>query len=55
MIWIYVALGVSVALNVGLGIALCIVSKKHKIAASQLRYYRKIIGSVMCPDKRAES
>jgi hypothetical protein len=37
--WIYIALCASLALNVGLGIALVITSRKHKSAAQQLHYY----------------
>lgn len=39
MIWLYITLGVSVALNIGLGIALYILSKKHNRAAQQLHLY----------------
>lgn len=39
MIWLYIILGISVALNVGLGIALHIVRKKHYRAARQLHLY----------------
>lgn len=39
MIWFYIALGASVALNIGLGIAYWRLSQKHYHTAKQLRWY----------------
>ena len=39
MIWLYVALGISVALNIGLIIAISILKKKYSKTARELHYY----------------
>lgn len=35
----YIVLGISIACNIGLSIALTITLRKHKFAAKQLHYY----------------
>lgn len=44
MIWLYIALGVSVALNIGLVIALYRLSQKHYRTAKQLHWYNVCAG-----------
>lgn len=44
MIWLYVALGISVALNIGLTIALLVLKKKHDKTARRLHYYNVCAG-----------
>ena len=44
MIWLWIALGVSVALNVGLGIAYWRLSQKHYLTAKQLHWYNVCAG-----------
>ena len=39
MIWLYVVLAISIALNIGLIIALCILKKKHYRISQQLHFY----------------
>ena len=39
MMWLYVALGISVALNIGLIIALSVLKKKHGVTIQELHYY----------------
>lgn len=39
MIFVYIALGVSITCNIGLGIALAITLRKHQNAAQQLHFY----------------
>ena len=44
MLWLYIALGISLTLNVGLTIALCVLRKKHGKTARQLHYYNVCAG-----------
>lgn len=44
MIWLYVALGISVALNICLVVALCILRKKHEYTSKQLHFYNVCAG-----------
>ena len=39
MIWLYIALGISVVLNIGLIIALSVLKKKYGTTARELHYY----------------
>ena len=48
MIWLYIVLGISVTINVGLGIALHNVRKKHAHTAKQLHLYNVCAGGMHC-------
>lgn len=39
MLWLYIVLGISVALNIGLIIALSVLKKRHSTTARELHYY----------------
>ncbi|MBQ8625950.1 MAG: hypothetical protein IJ419_07310 [Agathobacter sp.] len=48
MVWLYILLGISVALNIGLGVALYKLHKKHSKTAQQLHLYNVCAGGMHC-------
>ena len=44
MVWLYIVLAISIVFNIGLGIALWKLLKKHKYTAKQLHFYNVCAG-----------
>ena len=48
MVWLYIILGISVALNIGLGVALYKLHNKYSKTAKQLHLYNVCAGGMHC-------